>query len=363
VTSTRLRTVALNTLVAAVAMLACLGLVEAAIRTFAPQPIGPSQFAFDPIRGDIPVPGQHGRRTLPGVYDYTYANNSLGLRGGEIDLADTSRQRVLILGDSFTYGIGVGDGQTFASQVGRYLASQDPLIEVVNGGNPGVGTDYELKFYRTLGIALRPRLVALFFFANDFEDNSFAKYYAVSEQGAIEEKPLQDTVGSRKQALSGNRFYNWLISWSHTANLLKQFAINLVLRGRLAGEGPQVGVVSYHDDNGYSTEANVRITGILLGALRDAVARDRADFIVFYVPPRENVAMFQDKGSLSRDETALTAICQALNVPLYSLTPVLAARTRDLSHLYFAEGHWNPEAHALVADIVAGVAAERLQLK
>jgi len=363
VKSFRLRTVAINALVAAVAVLACLALVEVGIRTFAPQPTGPSQFAFDPVRGDIPVPGQHGRRTLPGVYDYTYTNNSLGLRGGEIDFADTSKQRVLVLGDSFAYGIGVSDDQTFASQVGLYLASQDPTYELVNGGNPGVGTDYELKFYRTLGTRLRPKLVALFFFANDFEDNSFAKYYAVTDQGGIEEKSLQGSVGSRKQALSGNRFYNWLVSWSHTANLLKQFAINLMLRGRAAGDGPPAAVVSYHNDNGYSNEANTRITGILLGALRDAVARDKGDFVVFYVPPRENVAMFQEKGTLSRDETALTGIAQALNIPLYSLTPMLASQTRDLSRLYFAEGHWNVFAHGLAADFVAGVVAERLQLK
>ncbi|MBF0482688.1 MAG: hypothetical protein HQK81_09830 [Desulfovibrionaceae bacterium] len=361
--SPRLRTVALNVLVAAAAALASLALAEIGVRTFAPQPTGPSQFAFDPVRGDIPVPGQHGRRTLPGVYDYTYANNSLGLRGPEIDFSDTAKRRVLVLGDSFAYGVGVSDEQTSVSLLGRYLASRDPSLEVVNAGDPGVGTDYELKFYRTLGTRLKPRLVALYFFANDFEDNSFAKYYAVDGQGAIVEQSLSGSVGSRKQALSGNRFYNWLISRSQAANLLKQFAINLMLRGRVAGDGPPAGVIAYHNDNGYSDEANTRVTGVLLGALRDEVARDRADFIVFYVPPRENVALFQEKGALSRDESALTGICQALKIPLYSLTPLLASQTRDLSALYFAEGHWTALAHGLVAEFVSSAAAERLHLQ
>ena len=361
--SSRLRTVAINLLVAAVATLACLALVEVGIRTFAPQPTGPSQFIFDPVRGDIPVPGQHGRRTLPGVYDYTYTNNSLGLRGGEIDFGDTGKERVLVLGDSFAYGIGVNDDQVSVARLGRYLASRNPSLEVVNGGDPGVGTDYELKFYRTLGTRLRPKLVVLYFFANDFEDNSFAKYYAVDDHDAIVEKSLQGSVGARKQALSGNRFYNWLISWSHTANLLKQFAINLMLHGRATGDGAPAAVVSYHNENGYSTEANTRITGVLLGALRDAVVHDQADFIVFYVPPRENVALLQEKGVLSRDETMLTGICQALDIPLYSLTPMLASQTRNLSKLYYAEGHWTALAQGLVAEFVSGVAAERLQLK
>jgi hypothetical protein len=361
--SHRLRSFAVNTLVVIVSLLACLALVEVAIRTFAPQPTGPSQFAFDPDRGDIPVPGQHGRRTLPGVYDYTYANNSLGLRGQEIDRTDKARERVLFLGDSFTYGVGVSDEETFAAQVGQVLKAQKDGLELVNAGNPGSGTDYALKFYRTLGTALRPRLVALFFFASCFERNEWAKYYAVNEQGGIQETSLQNSVGSRKQLLSGNKFYNWLISWSHTANLLKQFAIYLLLQGRLPGDSATTAVVSHIRNNGSSNEANIRITGILLGALRDAVVADKADFIVFYVPPRENVAFFREKGAPARDEAALGRITADLNIPFFSLTPVLAGLNLDVSQLYFTEGHWNATAHKAVAAYAADIVAGRLQTK
>jgi lysophospholipase L1-like esterase len=356
-----MRSFAINALVAVLAMFACLALAEIGIRVLAPQPTGPSQFVFDPVLGDIPVPGQHGRRTLPGVYDYTYTNNSLGLRGKEIDRSGASGERVLFLGDSFTYGIGVSDGQSFADLTGRFLAAHKPPFELVNAGNPGTGTDYALKFYRALGREMKPRLVALFFFANDFEDNGFAKYYGVTANGGVEEKALASSVGARKQVLSANRFYNWLISWSHTANLVKQFAINLMLNRRVAGDGPPTAVVSYRNEGGYSTPANIAATGVLLGALRDAAAADGADFIVFYVPPRENVANFREKASPARDEAALTQIAAALGIDLFSLTPVLAGLDRDLAGLYFAEGHWNAVAHEVVAGVVADVLADRLQ--
>src|SRR4051812_31708204 len=92
-----------------------LGPCEIALRLFWPQPTGPVQFVFDPVRGAIPTPNQKGRRVVPGVFAYTFANSSLGLRGPEI--GPKVKRRILLLGDSFTYGFGVNDDQTFADRL------------------------------------------------------------------------------------------------------------------------------------------------------------------------------------------------------------------------------------------------------
>jgi hypothetical protein len=126
--------------------LVALAIAEAAVRFISPQEVGPVRFAYHPELGEIPVPGQRGVRNIPGVFTFGYSNNSLGWRGSrEYREEKTTDYRVLFLGDSFTYGIGVNDDQTFAAQVEQDLTRARLSVEVLNAGCPGKGTDYELK--------------------------------------------------------------------------------------------------------------------------------------------------------------------------------------------------------------------------
>ena len=66
--------------------------------------------------------------------------------------------------DSFTYGVGVNDDQTFPYLVGKILQAQNYSVETINAGNPGIGTDYELRLMQVSGDKLQTDLVVLCFF-------------------------------------------------------------------------------------------------------------------------------------------------------------------------------------------------------
>ena len=70
--------------------------------------------------------------------------NELGLRGAS--LAEASERRVLFLGDSFTFGSGVTEDESFVSLVDEALGEE---VTAVNGGHPGYGIyQMEIKFQR-----------------------------------------------------------------------------------------------------------------------------------------------------------------------------------------------------------------------
>ncbi|MGB7912391.1 MAG: hypothetical protein WCF59_09225 [Desulfobaccales bacterium] len=60
------------------------GIAEVGVRIFCLQEVAAIRFVYDPQRGEIPTPNQKGRQIMPGAYDFTYSNNSLGLRGSPI---------------------------------------------------------------------------------------------------------------------------------------------------------------------------------------------------------------------------------------------------------------------------------------
>ncbi|MGQ0570258.1 MAG: SGNH/GDSL hydrolase family protein, partial [Armatimonadota bacterium] len=167
---TRGQTVAFRLAALALAALVAFGVAEVGVRIVSPQRTAPALYAYDARVGSIPVPNQRGRVTLPGVYSYSYANDALGLRLTGIVVRDTARARILVLGDSFAYGVGVNNHETFAYLLEQRLSQAGLSAAVMNAGNGGKGTDYALRFFETIGQELKPALTLLFFFANDYVD-------------------------------------------------------------------------------------------------------------------------------------------------------------------------------------------------
>lgn len=125
--------------------------------------------AAHPVYSAAPLPGQSGI-TCKAEFTHSFRHSKQGLRmGHELtkELPAGKKQRLLFLGDSFTYGNGVDDDSSFVARV----ASALPHVEVVNGGWNGRGQREELAVLDCLGAALRPDLTVVCFFWNDLDDN------------------------------------------------------------------------------------------------------------------------------------------------------------------------------------------------
>lgn len=347
------------------------GLAEIGVRAVCPQETGPPRFAFDPVLGEIPVPNQKGRQTHPGAYDFTYSNNSLGFRGSrEYRTKQPGEFRILLLGDSFTYGMGVNDDQTFASHLEQSLRRHNLNAEVINSGNPGHGTDYELKLFQTVGAKLQPDVTVLCFFPAAFERDAQGEYYAVGPGGKLQAKRLKSATRGMKSFLFNFPGYNWLISWSQAANLVKQAAVNYLVKtnqDHKGNGGLSYGLVvfSKNDATGFSDTSNRKLTEIYLDHLREAVRRAGSDLVVFYIPVASEVENYRKNQELSRDEKTVEEMIETRGGTLHSLTPVLAADAEPIRKLYYVEGHWTALSHLLaaryMADIINSLLQERLQ--
>lgn len=121
------------------------------------------------VYGWAPKPGVVGLRTTI-EYSHDFSHTPQGFRGlGVFEpwSDNIDRQRVLFLGDSFTYGLGSEDEQTFVSLIASGLGK----VDVINSGAGGYGQRQELAILDTLGESFRPDLTVLVFFWNDLEDN------------------------------------------------------------------------------------------------------------------------------------------------------------------------------------------------
>ena len=101
--------------------------------------------------------------------------NSLGLRGGEAS-ADkpAGTYRILGIGDSFAFGEGVKDKDTFLNRLQLQLNARpagNERHQVLNAGVQGYNTRDEVLYLEHRWLALNPDLVLIIFYLNDAYDD------------------------------------------------------------------------------------------------------------------------------------------------------------------------------------------------
>ncbi len=104
------------------------------------------------------------------TYGHAFKINSLGFRDYEFKpVKEKGTFRILCIGDSVTFGIGLDLEDTFPKQLERILRSSYPQdkIEVINCGVPSYNTLYEYLFLREIGLKYSPDLAIIGYVYND----------------------------------------------------------------------------------------------------------------------------------------------------------------------------------------------------
>jgi len=162
------RLVVANAVLFGGSLLVAFAILELSLRAIYPPPIRflyPQEFYdFDPEIGHVLRP-----RQAAFTHDQPVRTNSSGLRDREIAQEPGPRVlRILALGDSQTFGVGLALADTWPKQLERMLqGTVSSRWEVVNAGIPGTDTwQHEILLRRLLHVT-NPHVVVLAFYAND----------------------------------------------------------------------------------------------------------------------------------------------------------------------------------------------------
>lgn len=205
------------------ALLVALALTEIGLRLFVTlRYVGPPYTVYDPTYGHALKNSSSTKRITP-EYTMRLTTNSFGFRGPEPE--SFPHRPVLFLGDSFTLGIGVNDGEEYPALVGNGLRAyygQDD-IPIVNAGMSHTGQGRWVKFLTNVGKRYNPRVVVLQFVENDFNDNLRERLFELSPTGELVELPVPPPSRARAvqrviEAIPG-------FSRTHLLGLMRQIYI------------------------------------------------------------------------------------------------------------------------------------------
>jgi lysophospholipase L1-like esterase len=334
------------------------------VRTLSPQPlpedprkIHPQFFYANHLRlGFTMNPEFRGRFRHP-EFDTRVRISSLGIRDREYGPKPPGVRRVLVLGDSYTFGWGVEENQRFGNRLEERLQTSDPgRWEVISAGINAYATREELAWLDEYGWRLEPDLVVLeFCMGNDFDGNVGPGFH-------VENGFLVGNHATRPQAVASTSMFERAKSWVRDHSELFVFLRELRNDWR-SGLTPrekrrqQLLRANALVDEGFEPTARI------VGALSDDAARHHVPWAMMVVPMRHQVygSSEVDRAVLDYPNTRLAALGARLGVPTLDLLPAFRERVAQRrTRLYFnRDPHWTREGHQAAAEILLGFLRER----
>ena len=337
------RPIVANFLLFSVALALALVAAEAAVRVgfAADYDVHPrGLYSADPAVGYVPTPGFTGVFERP-EFRHTVTIAPSGLRGTDPAPRTDSTFRILSLGDSFTWGVGVGDAETYPRRLQERLARRFPdvAIDVLNAGVPGYGTADELRLLEMRIDRFDPDLVTVQFLAeNDFNDNR---------------RPARDRVEVRD-------------GWLHAAEpprpglggaleRVKQTSVFARLLSERAGYlAARLGLRAATDGDRFTNE-DTALAAELLGKIAAIARRHDAPTLVIFTTGQTPV--IADREVAVAAAPAIAAAAVAADARFVDLSAPMRRREDRLELYYPLDGHWTATGHAAAAEILDAVIA------
>jgi len=274
---------------------------------------------YDPIRGWAVKPNMRDVVIYDGIM--TVSSNSKGIRG-KVEYPykkSEGKIRILIFGDSFTFGEGVNDTETYA----YYLQEMLPDTEVINLGVMGYGHDQMLLYLKEEGVKYKPDIVILGSICIDdirnllsFRDYAKPRFVLVGNKLKLTNVPVPTPQSILRNELFKPKILTLL-------SLLKRRQ-----RATLIAE-------------------KRKITEAILAEIAKTINSIGAIPIFVYLPSGGEIEDLT--GERNPDEDFLFELCKRIKARCFSLCQYFQDNVRKGNALQ-VRGHWDAKEHRLAAE-------------
>jgi hypothetical protein len=315
--------------------------------------------------------GPHGVRLRPNTVatihhhalsgrDVVIRVNSIGLRAEELGPKKPDEFRVLVLGDSITFGDFLPEEETWCGQLEALVKGRPRRIRFLNAGLPGAGTVEEFSLFQEVKDVVKPDLVLVGMYLNDAQNAS--EFYVKSLGPPWNRSRFLTWVVAKLQLVEKGWFRNSL------PGTIDRGWRERFRAGRDLHSGDMFGTRDGFDFEIYNAYLDFGLgwypkaweeIARILESLDRAVTGAGAKLAVVLFPVH-----IQIMGTIDdfRPQESARAMCASLKVPFFDPLPALRAdwRARHVK-LLFDHCHYTPPGYELLArETLAWLDAEKL---
>lgn len=256
------------------------------------------------------------------------STNTLGWRDTEHSLnKPEGTTRAIAVGDSFTWGVGVDDGERFTD----LLNQNNKQLEVINLGMPAYGTDQEFRVLQLYGFDYQPDIVILtVFLGNDLEDIRKDLIYSWP-------KPYFT------MNFEGLRLWKPILSWGVRVRTMS-YLVEFLFRKVQKFDSEYRIVPAYHMVPAWEKTDTLPLFEVLVRAIIEKTQQYGARVLI--------VAAYQSKdlNSVPPDQVRALEALKQMGVTVLDTRPEFLEKIRRGDKLYVKDTvHWNSVGHSIVA--------------
>lgn len=271
----------------------------------------------------------------------------------------------MTVGDSFTFGQGVNDNETYSVKLQEMFKKSHKNVEIINGGYASsFSPDSYFLFLKEKGLDLKPDLVIMgFFIWNDITDLAETQWETVDEAG------LPTKIRSRLRTVDKERHLTFvkpkrrysipILSNSHFFQLVysyKQSAFDklLALFDKNPNFDPEKEAMAIYDPCIFEDDCFPKYqkewgkTMKVIGATKDLLDQNNISFLVVLIPTKEQLS--DPSLGLGVNER-LWQFLEAHNIDFLDLYDEF--EKGKVSQLYYTQdSHWMAMGHQLAAEVI-----------
>lgn len=327
----------------AVSLLTGLVAVEAIVRLVMPQDLG----ALAPWYESHPVYRFRHHSNIDEMRmwgnAYRLRTNSRGLRADrEEPYVSPDEMRVVVHGDSMTFGVGVENEDTFVHRTEQRLRQRFGAIDVLNLGVSAHGPDQEYLFFQEEGRRYSPQIcVIAVCLVNDLDDVGRSRGAFVLENDRPKFVPYDPPLAKK---LAETALYRWLATRSHALVLARYVLVDSRIEARDIAvretqPPPMPLALAIYREFVQSIRAAGAVPVLLLLPTKEQIAQ------------RRGMPAQQLHGSPVMLRAALLELCTAHAVACVDAVELLAQSRVTIDELFLpVDDHFSATGHRIVAD-------------
>ncbi len=273
--------------------------------------------------------------------------NGKGLRGREFPYERVpGKKRLLMLGDSNTFGYGLEENETYPRMLEEMLGEGH---EVINAAVIGYGIDQEYLFFRREGIKYRPDIVIVGFSAGDIYDSTCSMRFGVHKpffrlvDGRLRllNSPVPEKVSSKALLERRSPATKFLFRASH---LFRFFFYRLTDPDK---------IINVHKQEMNNLEG-MRVAERIILEMKEICEKAGCRPVFLVIPQGDWIEAAERPGGdiLRRGHDAAVHVVREADVPHIDLWEPFSARYRDGLFQKGDKVHTNGRGNRLIADTV-----------
>ena len=231
--------------------------------------------------------------------------------------------RIMLIGDSFTFGEGITDDSVFASILQRSM----PHTQVINAGIHGYGHDQILLLLKEYGLKYKPDIIILGYVTEDMHRNllGFRDYMKPVFKLRNKDLRLRNVQIPEPQKLLNRRFW-----------YPRMFYLYYLVKHRSDVK------------SGKYIEDQHRITKKILEQMSHEADQISAKMIFAFIPQGEDT---YNENLITADETFLRDLCnqESINASTFSVRPYFQEGIKNGIE-YMNSGHFREPGHLTIAN-------------